>query len=189
MKPLQMTPWQAHRKRWGGGCGSDQCDKATHVVLARGKVPCDVLFVGEAPGASEDVRGVPFDGPAGQLLDRIVAQSVPPELRVAFTNLVGCLPRGEDGRKAGEPEEDQITCCSDRLRDFVRVANPRLIVLVGKLAETWLEPGYKHTIKLPVDVPTVKITHPAAILRAVVVQQSLLFKRCVVTVAEAVGRL
>jgi uracil-DNA glycosylase family 4 len=191
MKPLQLSPWQSYVKRWSGGCGSDQCSRAGHVVLARGKVPCDVLFVGEAPGASEDIRGIPFDGPAGQVLDRIVARGLDgrEDLRVAFTNLVGCIPRGEDGKKAGEPEEDQIEACKPRLSDFIRLADPRLIVCVGRLADDWLSPGFKHSVPLHRQIPMAKIVHPAAILRAPIVQQGLMTKRCVVILAGAVADL
>lgn len=62
------------------------------VVLARGKLPADVLMVGEAPGLSEDVLGAPFTGPAGQLLDRIITATELENYRIAFTNLVGCIP-------------------------------------------------------------------------------------------------
>jgi uracil-DNA glycosylase family 4 len=71
-----MTRFQLFCQKWGEGCGSTQCAGANRVVLVRGSVPCDVLFIGEAPGQSEDVVGRPFVGPAGKLLDRIIEDAL-----------------------------------------------------------------------------------------------------------------
>lgn len=71
-----MTRYQLHVQNWKD---CDRCflsKRRSRVCHLRGKVPCDVLFVGEAPGKSEDVLGKPFVGPAGQLLDRIVADAI-----------------------------------------------------------------------------------------------------------------
>ena len=70
-----LTLFQEHQNRW-----KDCTDCSLHasrikVVLARGKLPCDILFTGEAPGESENVIGRPFIGPAGKLLDDIVGQA------------------------------------------------------------------------------------------------------------------
>jgi uracil-DNA glycosylase len=97
-----VTPFQLHVNRWGD-CQQCELHRVRHkVVLARGRVPCDVLFIGEAPGASEDVLGLPFVGPAGHMLDYIIERSIGehnelrkekglPGLRVAMTNLVCCM--------------------------------------------------------------------------------------------------
>src|SRR5688572_27705229 len=90
---VSLSPWQEHKQRWQGGCGHVMCSRALNVVLARGDLPCDVLFIGEAPGDSEDVTGNPFTGPAGSLLDDIITQARV-ELciecgRVQFKDIVG----------------------------------------------------------------------------------------------------
>ena len=200
-RKVPLSPYQAHKARWSEGCGSEMCGRAGgRVCLLRGQVPCDVLFVGEAPGKSENVLGRPFVGPAGQLLDRIVRDSIGqinaqlaaqdrPPLRVAFTNLVGCLPVGEDGDKSGEPGEDQIEACTERLVDVVRVTAPRLIVCVGKLSETQLDPGYKHSAPVPRTIARVPIQHPAAILRAPTAGQGLMIQRAIVRVRHAAEKL
>lgn len=174
-----MSPWKSFCEKWKGGCDSSICgDRGTRIVLARGKIPCDVLFVGEAPGESENALGLPFVGPAGKLLDRIIGDAVPPQLRIAFTNLVCCIPREEYGGKAMEPDIEDIRSCRDRLREFVTLCKPRLIVRVGKLAT-------KH-VK---DDGCVDIAHPAAILRANVANQGLMIQKCVVTLSNAVEDL
>jgi uracil-DNA glycosylase family 4 len=183
--PEKLSPFQAHCNKWKAGCGSVQCEGA-RVVLCRGKLPCDILFVGEAPGESERVVGVPFVGPAGKLLDSIIARAVPPVVRYAMTNLVGCIPREEDGGKATEPDDEQVESCKPRLVEFISIASPRMIICVGKLARDWFDQGWKHSIKLPYPIPTVDITHPAAILRMPIAHQGLAIQRCVVVVKNAV---
>ena len=198
-----MDPWLKFVDRWRECTACHLCESREKVVLARGNLPCDVLFVGEAPGESEDSLGAPFVGPAGQLLDRIIDQAnlagtmVGVEdasgyrgfCRWALTNLVCCIPRDEYGGKATEPDDESIKACSIRLIEFVKLADPKLIVCVGKLAFDWLEPGYKYSIKLHRRIPLLDIHHPAYILRANVAQQGLLAQRCVVKLRNAVKDL
>jgi uracil-DNA glycosylase family 4 len=150
------------------------------VVLCRGKLPCDVLFVGEAPGESEDVLGQPFVGPAGHLLDGIISRGLPGGTRAAFTNLIGCIPRDGEGGKLAAPSDESVKACSPRLVEFVGIASPRVVVCVGSEAWDWLDPEYKHRIPVS-NVPLIKIVHPAAVLRANVAQRGLMVQRCVVT--------
>ena len=185
-------------ERWRECTACNLCESRQNVVLARGQIPCDVLMVGEAPGQSEDCLSAPFVGPAGQLLDKIVDRGLgnlmidpgPGDefepIRVAFTNLVCCIPLDDDGVKVSEPPDEAIEACSVRLQEFVEIANPRLIVCVGKLAKDWLGPGWKHSIRFHAKIPLVDITHPAFILRANIAQQGLLVQRCVVVLRNAV---
>src|SRR5260370_28208053 len=119
-----MTPFQLHVQRWQD-CQACQLHKVrSRTVFCRGQLPCDLLFVGEAPGPSEDSTGLPFDGPAGRLLDNIIAQvwvllSSPP-MRVAFTNLVLCIPLEEEGSaKFSEPPDECVEACKPRLSEFI----------------------------------------------------------------------
>lgn len=181
------TPWQKHVSDWSKCMKCDLCETRKSVVLARGSIPCDVLFIGEAPGESEDVLGRPFVGPAGKLLDQIIEQSVSSSVSYAMTNLVACIPRDRNnGGKTAEPEEHSLKECRPRLEQFVSIASPKLIVCVGKLAETWLAPGYKNSPKFARSIPQVAITHPAAILRANIAMHDLLVKRCVVAITNAI---
>ena len=196
-----MTPLESFCQRWCKGCGSNQCRPGSKVVLGRGSIPCDILFVGEGPGEGENATGVPFIGPAGKLLDQIIIRSIGAEnrSRVAegkqpltwgLTNLVCCIPRDEeDGGKANEPDDDQIGACKPRLQEFVGLCQPKLIVCVGRLAEDWLKPGYKWSIKFDRVIPLVRIDHPAYILRQNIAQQGYMAQRAAVTVANAVEDL
>lgn len=198
---MTLTPFQKHVNRWSSCTACPLWEGRQQVVLARGTLPCDVLFIGEAPGESEDVLGQPFVGPAGQLLDQIIqrafaATQVPGtegadynSLTWAFTNLVCCIPRDEDGGKATEPDDEYIKACSVRLIEFVEIAEPRLIVCVGALARDWLTPGYRYSIKLHRDVPRIDIIHPAAVLRANIAHRGLMVQRAVVQISNAVEEL
>ena len=186
-----MTRFQSHVERWKDCRACGLCERRTRVVIARGMVPCDVLFVGEGPGRSEDVLGKPFCAPAGHLLDKIIERALPAGVTFALANLVCCLPVDDDGDKMGEPPPESIEACAERLNEFVEICGPRLIVCVGELAKSWIFPskkGQKGILK-GYDGAMAAITHPAAILRANVAQRSLLVQRCVVALANAVGSL
>ena len=129
------------------------------VVLYRGMVPCDVLFIGEAPGHVEDARGVPFVGPSGKVLESIIGECLPDELTYAITNTICCIPMREN-RDLRPPKKEEIAACKPRLVDFINlVASPKAIVLVGKVAETSCR-------KLAESfAPAIHIRHPAYILR------------------------
>lgn len=197
-----LSPWRAFVERWQNCQECNLCETRKNIVLARGSVPCDVLFVGEAPGESEDVLGLPFSGPAGRLLDRIVERAIggkvwfvverdgKPNQDVpitwAMTNLVCCIPRDEAGAKAGEPDANDVLACQPRLAEFIELCRPRLIVAVGALATKWLG---NQRARYGIDVPVVSITHPAAILRSNVAQQGIAVQQCVVRIANAVEEL
>lgn len=193
----QRSPWQRHKERWSDCRECPLCERRTNVVLTRGSLPCDVLFVGEAPGQSEDVLGKPFVGPAGKLLDEIIAKSMfgpgyvktGRELTYAMTNLVACIPLGEDGAKTAEPPEESIKACAGRLREIVDIADPKLIVCVGLLSTKWVPKLCRPGKDVESWAPIVSIVHPAAILRADVSQRGLMIQRTVVTLADAVSEI
>lgn len=172
------SPWQTHKLKWFDCRRCSLCDGRSQVVLARGKVPSEILLIGEAPGESEDVLGRPFCGPAGHLLDSILTRAVGDRHTMCFTNLVACIPRGEDGTKTREPPVEAIRTCSERLREIIALCHPGLVVYVGKLAA-------KHAHQW-VECASIEVTHPAAILRADVAQQGIAVQRCIVAIQDAV---
>lgn len=189
MPASSLSPWMQFKTKWENCSQCPLCETRRNIVLAKGKIPCDVLFVGEAPGQSEDVLGVPFVGPAGHLLDRQIAEALEnsgkTELRLAFTNLVCCIPK-EEGVKVGEPPEESIEACEPRLIEFMCLCKPRLVVCVGDLPEKHL-PDFETTggSRFQQNFASCKITHPAAILRAEIVRQSLMDQRVVVILENA----
>lgn len=182
-----MSTWTDHVERWRDCRLCTLCDQRSNIVLARGDIPCDVLFIGEAPGASEDALGLPFKGPAGNLLDQIVERAVPKELRVAFTNLVACYPAEAKARGDNEPEIDEIKACRPRLNEFIALATPKVIVLVGTLAQNYVPHDAYGRIH---GADVVDIVHPAHILAHLPqVQKQMAVNKCVVSIRSAVTKL
>lgn len=173
------TPWQQHVAKWKDCRACGLCDQRNRIVLARGQVPCDVLLIGEAPGDSENAIGLPFKGPAGKLLDAIIlAAGI--EHRVAMTNLVACYPKEAKDAGTNEPDWREIEVCRPRLEEFVGICAPRLVVMVGRLAEQHLAGSEA------VKCHTCSIAHPAAILRMPIAQKDFAIQRCIVTLSNAV---
>ena len=149
------------------------------VVLFSGSIPCDVLFVGEAPGVSEDVIGRPFVGPAGKLLHRIIGVADPDYLKLAYTNLIACIPLDETGTKVSEPPKKAIAACKPRLKEILSLCKPKAVVAVGKIP-------HKH-IQTLVDFEVRRVTaiiHPAAILRMDISQKGLATQRTTIILSD-----
>lgn len=179
-----MSKWMDHVQRWQDCQRCPLGQQRDRICLARGIVPCTVLFIGEAPGASEDALGQPFVGPAGKLLDEIVARAIPHNVPCAYTNLVACYPRDAKSEGHNEPEHGEILECRERLVDFVAVCQPKLVVRVGKLASTW---AVAPVVFSGVDV--CDIDHPARILRMPIAQRGMAVRKCVVVVVQALDDL
>lgn len=173
----KLSPYKRHLAKWDGCQACFLAATRHRMVFARGVLPCDVLFIGEAPGTSEDVLGQPFVGEAGKELDDQIeaageeAGCLP---RLAWTNLVCCIPINEDGKQ--EPAAECLKACRPRLEELIDLANPDYIVQVGKLAAKHAPPR--------ANVSYAEILHPAYILRADPVGRDLLRQRVIVTLAD-----
>lgn len=178
--------WAQFKERWQNCTACPLAGCRNKIVLAKGKIPCDVLFIGEAPGPSEDVIGQPFVGPAGKLLDQMINEAAQTihgvmEWKYAFTNLVCCIPKEEKGgSKFGEPPKEAIVACRKRLMEFINLCQPQLIVMVGKLAGKYLPS--QHDLGgcewLGGELLLfAELVHPAAILRADISTKGLLYQR------------
>lgn len=170
--------WFQHVEKWKDCQACSLGQQRDRICLARGSLPATVIFVGEAPGMSEDAIGLPFVGPAGHRLDQIIAAALPADVTYALTNLVACFPREAKSRGENEPERNEILECRPRLIEFVNIAKPRLIVCVGKLASQYIT--HDSTI------PCVDIDHPAYILRMPLAQQQMATQKCIVVLRNAV---
>ena len=163
--------WNNHVDKWRSCnlCPLHECRQ--NVVLARGSLPCDVLFIGEAPGKGEDTLGQPFVGPAGIMLDEIIKNNFDESLSLCFTNLVACIPLDEGKDKIPAPKKLHIEACQPRLQEMFSMSKCKAVVCVGKLSKDWvpkmLELG--ETVR-------VWIHHPARILRAMEVEKGMLLQ-------------
>lgn len=124
------------------------------VVIGRGTMPASVVFIGEAPGVSEDLIGIPFVGHSGKLLDTMLAETME-GISYYITNTVLCHP--PENR---EPTKEERHACKDWVIPLILDAKPRAIVFVGKVAER----TYAHAKELK-EIPKFAIFHPAYLLR------------------------
>lgn len=180
------TIWEVHKEKWKDCKLCNLCNTRKNVVLARGSIPCDIVFIGEAPGFSEDVIGQPFVGPAGHLLDRIIEEANPGnKWDMAFTNLIACIPKENLNQKVTEPPEESIIACHERLKEFIKLCEPQLIVCVGKVADRRILANFGHS-----DAKNfLTIIHPASILRMNISQKELAIQRVVVKISDALDEL
>jgi uracil-DNA glycosylase len=107
----------------------------TQVVFGVGNPNADLMFVGEAPGADEDVQGIPFVGRAGQLLTDIIEKGLKiPRKDVYIANVIKCRPP-----QNRNPEPDEVATCEPFLFRQIDIIKPKVIVALGKFgAQTLL---------------------------------------------------
>ena len=99
------------------------------VVFGSGNADADLMFVGEAPGADEDVQGIPFVGRAGQLLTKIIEAIGLTRDDVYIANIIKCRPP-----QNRNPEPDEVATCEPFLFRQIDVIKPKIIVALGKYA-------------------------------------------------------
>ena len=139
------------------------------VVFGSGPVPCDLMLIGEGPGADEDIQGIPFVGRAGQLLSKIFESvGIVRDSDVYIANTVKCRP--PENRAPLKPE---IDACYPYLKRQIEIINPKIILLAGSPATKVI---LKHDgpmgavrgkwFKLEgTEISVMPIFHPAYLLR------------------------
>ena len=98
-----------------------------NIVFGVGNPDARLVFVGEAPGADEDLQGEPFVGKAGQLLTRIIEAIKLKRSEVYIANVVKCWPPGNR-----DPQDDEIQTCIPFLKKQLKVIQPRIICTLGR---------------------------------------------------------
>lgn len=109
------------------------------VVLGVGSLDAKIMFVGEAPGAEEEMQGEPFVGPAGQLLTKMIQAMGLKREDVYIGNIMNWrpeMPTAPGGTQVGNrpPTEDEMRYCLPYLQAQVEIVNPELLVALGKTA-------------------------------------------------------
>ncbi len=136
------------------------------IVFGVGDPDADLMFIGEAPGADEDVQGEPFVGRAGQLLTKIIEAIGLRRQDVYIANLIKCRPPGNRN-----PEPDEMEQCEPFLLRQIDTIRPKVIVALGKFAAQSLlrttDPitrlrGREYKYRGAILMPTY---HPAYLLR------------------------
>lgn len=146
------------------------CDTRRHTVFGVGGAPATWMIVGEAPGEQEDRQGEPFVGPAGQLLDRMLAAlGLARGHRVFITNTVKCRPP-----QNRNPQPDELVACAPVLWRQIELVQPSVVVAMGRFAAQQLLAsdlpigrlrGQVHHLPGRPGVPVVVTYHPAYLLR------------------------
>ena len=145
-------------------CGLHKTKNKT--VFGKGSHEAKIMFIGEAPGESEDLEGLPFVGRAGKLLDKYMAYADLTLDNVYIANILKCRP--PLNRDPNESEQDS---CIDFLRSQTKLIDPKIIVCLGRIAAVRIiKPEFKITSEhglwfMKNDIHTTAIYHPAALLR------------------------
>ena len=142
------------------------CETRTQVVFGVGPAQTGVMFIGEGPGEQEDLRGEPFVGPAGRLLDEMLSIIDLGRHNCYIANIVKCRP--PHNRDPLQTEQD---ACIGWLRQQTRLLQPKIIICLGRIAAMrliredyritrehgqWVEKG---------GIWFTAIYHPSALLR------------------------
>ena len=141
-------------------------ERRTHVVFGEGNIHADIMFVGEGPGREEDAQGRPFVGPAGQLLDKMLAAIGLSRDDVYIANIVKCRPP-----QNRVPMEEEAQACLPYLRAQTGLVKPRIIVCLGATAAKYIyDPNVRITKERGIwkekkGVWILPTYHPAALLR------------------------
>lgn len=110
-------------------------DAGTNVVISRGNPKAKLLIIGEAPGPEENLKGKPFVGRAGQMLDKILeAADFDPEKDVYITNSVFRMPPGTDGKPFRKPTNEEIDYYRPYVLEIIRLVDPVIMLLTGNVA-------------------------------------------------------
>lgn len=142
-----------------GGCGYEPCETATRMVPGEGNADAAVVFVGEAPGKTEDELGRPFVGRAGKLLDELLAEAGLVRGDVWITNVVKARPP-----KNRDPKAPEIAHWMPYLQRELEIIRPRLVVPLGRHALKHFAPDAKigEVHGTLVDGNLFPLYHPAA---------------------------
>ena len=107
-----------------------------NAVPGEGQLSAKIMFVGEAPGKSEDEKGRPFVGAAGRVLDSLLEKAGIERSQVFITNVVKCRPPNNR-----VPEEDEAVACRPYLDRQIALIKPKVICILGKTAYSSLLGG------------------------------------------------
>ncbi len=138
----------------------------TNFVFGTGNEHAGIMFIGEAPGADEDLQGEPFVGRAGQLLNRMLAEVGLRREDVYIANVLKCRPPGNR-----DPLAEEVAKCLPYLRKQIEIIRPKLLVCLGRVAAQAL-----LNVLTPLNrmrgrvfefhgIPMLVTYHPAAVLR------------------------
>lgn len=140
-----------------------------NVVLGEGAIPCQILFLGEAPGEVEDRTGKPFKGSSGQILRTLVYVTGISMAKCHILNILKCHPPGNRN-----PTEEEILNCRPYLLHQIKVVRPKVIVALGRYAQAFVLNQDPKTVRVLKNIgkninyqgiPTILTFHPSYLSR------------------------
>ncbi len=161
-----MLPWEELERTCHDCTACGLCERRHNVVFGVGPRNADVMFVGEGPGEQEDLRGEPFVGPAGKLLDDMLSIIDLSRENCYIANIVKCRPPGNR-----DPLETEQESCIGYLRNQVALIQPKIIVCLGRIAaQKLIDPSFRITRQHGTWVKRGNVWmgatyHPSALLR------------------------
>lgn len=160
------TPWEELRFRCEHCRACPLGETRNRMVFGVGREDSPVLFVGEGPGAQEDLEGEPFVGAAGKLLDDMLSIIDLNRRNCYIANVVKCRPPGNR-----DPLDAEQEACLGYLREQIRLIRPKIIICLGRIAAgALIERGYRITRQHGQWVERngvwlTSVYHPSALLR------------------------
>lgn len=161
-----MLDWDALKEECLQCTKCELCKSRNNVVFGVGRKDADIMFIGEGPGEQEDLKGEPFVGPAGKLLDDMLS-IIDLDREICYiANIVKCRPPHNR-----DPYDNEQDACISYLRNQVALIKPKIIVCLGRIAAmrvidpqfrisrqhgTWFERN---------GIYMTAIYHPSALLR------------------------
>lgn len=155
-------------------CG--RAETRQQVVFGAGNPHADLMIVGEAPSSTDDSTGLPYTGPAGDVLDELLIEAGTNRESVWITNLLRCFEgRQRDGRPENQPARaSEIRACSRWLNLEIQYVKPTVIVAMGSpAARALISPDFKLTDqrgaihRRPDGIQVIATTQPAYVMRLV----------------------
>lgn len=133
--------WEVLEQQCANCSGCRLYQTRRNVVFGVGCKEADILFIGEGPGEQEDLKGEPFVGAAGRLLDDMLAIIDLDRCNCYIANIVKCRPPGNR-----DPLDDEQDACIGYLRNQVSLIKPKIIVCLGRVAaKRVIDPDLKIT--------------------------------------------
>jgi len=152
-------------------------------IIYKGNPESDILLIGEAPGKVEQEEGIPFVGPAGQLLEKIMtAIDIDIQKDMCISNCVYCRPVdfSNSNKQNYTPKEDQLVACYPFVENLIRIVKPKVIIACGRIAlqqltkdnstkistleGKWTSYTKVNERNIDQEIPMFVMVHPAAIL-------------------------
>ncbi len=131
------------------------CKTRKNVIIGRGFIPCDILFLDNSPERNADILGEAFPGEGGKLLDQLILEaSIKLTSKIQFniyiSSAVLCFPMDDTGVPR-EPYENEVLSCMPNIFKIILEANPKKVCFIGKLAEKYYKNHFPESFS---------ITHP-----------------------------